>query len=62
MPGTYHSERVTSLAEVWIEMLVADLVGDILPVTSLAEVWIEIVGKYLCTLTTGSHFPCGSVD
>ena len=38
---------VTSLAEVWIEMVIdTDLeLGDI--VTSLAEVWIEIISCHL---------------
>ena len=53
---------VTSLAEVWIEILPATLSGGTPSVTSLAEVWIEISS---CMKVSGSkegHFPCGSVD
>ena len=53
---------VTSLAEVWIET------GNVMQyyvlpgVTSLAEVWIETRIAVPGLDSTGSHFPCGSVD
>ena len=53
---------VTSLAEVWIEIVISSkqIVGTC--VTSLAEVWIEIVFVILHFLQPCCHFPCGSVD
>ena len=53
---------VTSLAEVWIEILPVARSSSLVTVTSLAEVWIEIVCLYLPVLTFHRHFPCGSVD
>ena len=38
---------VTSLAEVWIEMVRIGRISPTRSVTSLAEVWIEIVGKVI---------------
>ena len=38
---------VTSLAEVWIEILFPESVPIATEVTSLAEVWIEIIGTLL---------------
>ena len=56
MPGTYHSERVTSLAEVWIEISSLSESLNCKSVTSLAEVWIEIVPRiqirYHCIVTS----------
>ena len=50
-------DRVTSLAEVWIEILFCQVVVVLLTsVTSLAEVWIEIQDKsyqaFLCHVTS----------
>ena len=53
---------VTSLAEVWIEilLLLSACINSI--VTSLAEVWIEMPAAGLITNNKTRHFPCGSVD
>ena len=54
--------RVTSLAEVWIEI---STLGDkvrLSVVTSLAEVWIEISSSFTSSVIPECHFPCGSVD
>ena len=53
---------VTSLAEVWIEMLLIDKDMKKKDVTSLAEVWIEITSKVMRGAGRFCHFPCGSVD
>ena len=42
-----HQQRVTSLAEVWIEISNCSTIRSIGLVTSLAEVWIEIYPFYL---------------
>ena len=41
----YYGLKVTSYAEVWIEMRIIHRYTDIETVTSYAEVWIEINGK-----------------
>ena len=38
-----HLKRVTSLAEVWIEIVVVTATPVSVIVTSLAEVWIEML-------------------
>ena len=53
---------VTSLAEVWIEIMYSRLFFPRFFVTSLAEVWIEIPLTYFRKLPQSRHFPCGSVD
>ena len=53
---------VTSLAEVWIEILVIQIQNIYLTVTSLAEVWIEMLSLHPCSHLLQCHFPCGSVD
>ena len=45
---------VTSLAEVWIEMMAAVTRAKFGSVTSLAEVWIEIADEY--EYITGEKF------
>ena len=55
-------ELVTSLAEVWIEILHLFGYCQTLSVTSLAEVWIEINEGTLKIYWPCRHFPCGSVD
>ncbi len=56
------SRVVTSLAEVWIEMINWTRSRSIVPVTSLAEVWIEIASGYLLRCIPDRRFPRGSVD
>ena len=53
---------VTSLAEVWIEIVYSSLGGGKKNVTSLAEVWIEMLVALTDDRITYRHFPCGSVD
>ena len=53
---------VTSLAEVWIETLLKEVLEKLDMVTSLAEVWIETVETNDYRVPYQSHFPCGSVD
>ena len=53
---------VTSLAEVWIEIVVMEKNTAQSRVTSLAEVWIEILHYPGCDSVKPRHFPCGSVD
>ena len=53
---------VTSLAEVWIEIVTLDAKAATAYVTSLAEVWIEISYLHSIPLRKQRHFPCGSVD
>ena len=53
---------VTSLAEVWIEIVIMMKQQQIHLVTSLAEVWIEIMILMVQQGLTYGHFPCGSVD
>ena len=48
--------------EVWIEILTANDILDVLNVTSLVEVWIEIMNVYQRYIQEYRHFPCGSVD
>ena len=56
------SQGVTSLAEVWIEILQIVNGSQGMKVTSLAEVWIEIYIYCDSTFPWHGHFPCGSVD
>ena len=58
----FSSYLVTSLAEVWIEILVKWYAISASCVTSLAEVWIEINTVAKLTKNENGHFPCGSVD
>ena len=53
---------VTSLAEVWIEIVLVLNIPQKTYVTSLAEVWIEIAVRRKKTMKCCGHFPCGSVD
>ena len=53
---------VTSLAEVWIEILLFLNKFCQSSVTSLAEVWIEISFLVVAVADAVRHFPCGSVD
>ena len=53
---------VTSLAEVWIEIIIIMVNAMLRLVTSLAEVWIEIEGNEETIQELKCHFPCGSVD
>ena len=51
---SHHSPSVTSLAEVWIEIISATMSTMSLSVTSLAEVWIEMtlsIGKPVAILS-----------
>ena len=61
--GGYHvmEFRVTSLAEVWIEIRKPFKLVFQSYVTSLAEVWIEMVNGFRAVREC-RHFPCGSVD
>ena len=53
---------VTSLVEVWIEIVPESGDLHLPPVTSLVEVWIEIPTMDIRSTMLVSHFPCGSVD
>ena len=53
---------VTSLVEVWIEILLKCKTHSLYIVTSLAEVWIEIQKEVDEAVKKRRHFPCGSVD
>ena len=53
---------VTSFAEVWIEILLIQVIGAFPVVTSFAEVWIEISGTGGEKTYRLRHFLRGSVD
>ena len=53
---------VTSLAEVWIEIVIVAISRTASRVTSLAEVWIEMQIRLCQRIRSHRHFPCGSVD
>ena len=53
---------VTSLTDVWIEILKYYLARKFITVTSLTDVWIEIIADIDLMLKPASHIPYGCVD
>ena len=54
--------KVTSFAEVWIEIAICRQEGCPIDVTSFAEVWIEIIFSTYTWKKIEGHFLRGSVD